>query len=52
MQLAHGGLTADPQLTRTAPLGPSTGEGLVKRPGREMTTEDIHEVVTAFAQAA
>ncbi|MGD8962385.1 MAG: NADH:flavin oxidoreductase [Desulfobacterales bacterium] len=52
MQLAHGGLTADPQLTRTAPLGPSTGEGLVKSLGREMTIDDIHQVVASFGQAA
>lgn len=52
MQLAHGGLRAEPQLTNTAPLGPSTGEGLVKSPGKEMTTTDIHRVVTAFGQAA
>jgi 2,4-dienoyl-CoA reductase-like NADH-dependent reductase (Old Yellow Enzyme family) len=52
MQLAHGGLKADPQLTGVAPLGPSTGEGLFKSPGREMATADIHEVVTAFGQAA
>ena len=26
--------------------------GLVKRPGREMTTDDIYEVVTAYGQAA
>ena len=52
MQLAHGGLRADPQLTRTMPLGPSTGEGLVKSPGREMTTADIQQLVTSFGQAA
>jgi 2,4-dienoyl-CoA reductase-like NADH-dependent reductase (Old Yellow Enzyme family) len=52
MQLAHGGLRADPQLTKTAPFGPSTGEGLIKSPGREMTTDDIHQVVRLFGQAA
>ena len=52
MQLAHGGLGADPQLTGTELLGPSTGEGLVKSPGREMTTDDIHQVVASFGQAA
>jgi 2,4-dienoyl-CoA reductase-like NADH-dependent reductase (Old Yellow Enzyme family) len=52
MQLAHGGLGADSQLTGTELLGPSTGEGLVKSPGREMTTDDIHQVVASFGQAA
>ena len=52
MQLAHGGLRADPQLTHTTPVGPSTAEGLVKSAGKEMTTADIHQVVTAFGQAA
>ncbi|MHC4445961.1 MAG: NADH:flavin oxidoreductase, partial [Planctomycetota bacterium] len=52
MQLAHGGLRADQQLTNTTPIGPSTGEGLVKSPGKKMTTADIHQVVMSFAQAA
>lgn len=52
MQLAHGGLKAEPQLTHTSPVGPSTGEGLVESPGKEMTTDDIHQVVTSFGQAA
>ena len=52
MQLAHGGLKAEPQLTNTRPIGPSTGEGLVESPGKDMTTDDIHQVVTSFSQAA
>ena len=52
MQLAHGGLKADPQLTHTSPVGPSTGEGLLKSPGKEMSTDDILQVVTAFGQSA
>jgi 2,4-dienoyl-CoA reductase-like NADH-dependent reductase (Old Yellow Enzyme family) len=52
MQLAHGGLKADPQLTNTTPIGPSTGEGLIKSPGKKMTPADIHQVVTSFGQAA
>jgi 2,4-dienoyl-CoA reductase-like NADH-dependent reductase (Old Yellow Enzyme family) len=52
MQLAHGGLKAEPQLTNTTPVGPSNGEGLVKSPGKEMTTDAIHQVVVSFGQAA
>jgi len=52
IQLAHGGLRAEPQLTNTTPVGPSTGEGLVKSAGKEMTTADIHQIVTSFGQAA
>lgn len=52
MQLAHGGLRAEPQLTNTTPVGPSTGVGLVKSAGKEMTITDIQQVVTSFGQAA
>jgi 2,4-dienoyl-CoA reductase-like NADH-dependent reductase (Old Yellow Enzyme family) len=52
MQLAHGGLKAEPQLTDTRPIGPSTAEGLVESPGKEMTIDDIQQVVTSFGQAA
>jgi 2,4-dienoyl-CoA reductase-like NADH-dependent reductase (Old Yellow Enzyme family) len=52
LQLAHGGLRADSRLTHTTPFGPSTGEGLLKSPGKEMTAADIQEVVTSFKQAA
>ena len=52
MQLAHGGLKAEPKLTNATPLGPSNGEGFVEPPGKEMTPDDIHQVVTSFGQAA
>ena len=52
MQLAHGGLRAEPQLTNATPVGPSPGEGLLESPGKEMTPDGIHQVVTAFGQAA
>jgi 2,4-dienoyl-CoA reductase-like NADH-dependent reductase (Old Yellow Enzyme family) len=52
MQLAHGGLKAEPELTNTRPVGPSTGEGLLASTGKEMTPDDIHQVVTSFGQAA
>ncbi|MDH3826082.1 MAG: NADH:flavin oxidoreductase [Desulfobacterales bacterium] len=52
MQLAHSGLKAEPQLTSTRPIGPSTAEGLLDSPGKEMTTDDIQQVVASFSQAA
>lgn len=52
LQLAHGGLQADPGLTGRERVGPSTGQGLVDPPGRPMTTEEIRNTVTAFARAA
>ncbi len=52
MQLAHGGLKADPKITGSTPFGPSTGEGLLKSPGREMTLEEIQDTIEAFGQAA
>jgi 2,4-dienoyl-CoA reductase-like NADH-dependent reductase (Old Yellow Enzyme family) len=52
VQLAHGGLRADPKFTGMTPMGPSTAEGLLESPGREMTVEDIQQVVNAFGQAS
>lgn len=52
LQLAHGGLQAKPKLTGTTPKGPSTGEGLVDPPGREMSVEEIKDVVDAFGKGA
>jgi len=52
MQLAHGGLRADAKFSGIAPMGPSTGEGLLPSPGREMTVEDIRQIVNTFGQAA
>lgn len=52
LQLAHGGLQAKPKLTGTTPKGPTSGEGLVDPPGREMSVEEIKEVVNAFAKGA
>jgi 2,4-dienoyl-CoA reductase-like NADH-dependent reductase (Old Yellow Enzyme family) len=52
MQLAHGGLRADPKLTGTEPLGPSSGRDLLKTAGKEMTTDEIQEAVSAFGHAA
>lgn len=52
MQLAHGGLMADPKLTGMEPFGPSTGEGLPASSDHEMTTDEIQDVVRAFGHAA
>jgi 2,4-dienoyl-CoA reductase-like NADH-dependent reductase (Old Yellow Enzyme family) len=52
MQLAHGGLRADPKLTGMTPMGPSTAQDLLESPGREMTAEDIQQVAKAFGQAS
>ena len=52
MQLAHGGLRADPKFTGTTPVGPSNREDLTGSPGQEMTVEDIQGAVNAFGQAS
>jgi 2,4-dienoyl-CoA reductase-like NADH-dependent reductase (Old Yellow Enzyme family) len=51
-QLAHGGLRADEKFSGHTPMGPSTGEGQLETPGREMAVADINQVVEAFGQAA
>ena len=52
IQLAHGGLRADAKLTGVTPLGPSSGQGLFESPGREMTAEEIRQMVIAYGLAA
>ena len=52
MQLAHAGLMADTDLTGTVPLAPSRLDGYTKTAPREMTPDDIGEVVDAFGTAA
>ncbi len=52
IQLSHAGLMADPDLTGVQPSGPSTGEGMVKVPGLEMTLDQIQETAEAFRKAA
>jgi len=53
LQLAHAGFFASEKVTGRMPLAP-TGwvEGLSKAPRREMTVDDIREVVEDFGQAA
>jgi len=52
LQLAHAGFFANPKLTNRIPLAPSQVEGLTKSPRKEMTVDDIREIVEAFGQAA
>jgi 2,4-dienoyl-CoA reductase-like NADH-dependent reductase (Old Yellow Enzyme family) len=52
MQLSHAGLMADPGLTGIQPSGPSSGEGMVKAPGLEMTIDQIQKAAEAFGKAA
>ena len=52
IQLAHGGLRSDAKLTGKQPAGPFVGQDILDGIGRQMTVEDIHGVVEAFAAAA
>ena len=52
MQLAHAGLMADTEQTGTLPLAPSEVDGYIKTPIREMTLDDIKDVINAFGKAA
>jgi 2,4-dienoyl-CoA reductase-like NADH-dependent reductase (Old Yellow Enzyme family) len=52
MQLAHGGLRADMKFSNVMPSGPSIVKSLLGFPHREMTVEDIQQVVDDFSQAA
>jgi 2,4-dienoyl-CoA reductase-like NADH-dependent reductase (Old Yellow Enzyme family) len=49
LQLAHSGCSANPKLTGQEALGPSNGEG---SPCREMTLENIQDLIEAFGAAA
>jgi 2,4-dienoyl-CoA reductase-like NADH-dependent reductase (Old Yellow Enzyme family) len=51
-QLAHAGLFADARLSGQMPIAPSNVPGIAGGSRREMTKEDIHTVVKAFAAAA
>jgi 2,4-dienoyl-CoA reductase-like NADH-dependent reductase (Old Yellow Enzyme family) len=52
MQLAHSGGFANPKLIGQTALAPSALAGFYKTPPREMTAEDIREMVEAFGLAA
>lgn len=52
MQLAHAGHFAPEKLTGRIPVVVSDYEGLSRSPRKELTTQDIHDLVAAFADAA
>jgi len=52
MQLAHAGYFAFAKLTGQTPMAPSNVQGFAKGPRREMTVEDIQQVVDAYGAAA
>lgn len=52
LQLAHAGFFANAKLTGKIPLAPSAIEDLANTPRREMTHQDIQEVIEAFGDAA
>ncbi len=52
MQLTHAGNFAAEKLTGQPPLVVSDFEGLAKSPRKEITAQDIREIVSAFGEAA
>jgi len=52
MQLAHAGYFSFAKLTGQTPMAPSDVAGFAKEPRREMTAEDIQQVVSAYGAAA
>jgi 2,4-dienoyl-CoA reductase-like NADH-dependent reductase (Old Yellow Enzyme family) len=52
IQLAHAGYFANAKLTGQMPMAPSNVAGFSKSPRKEMTVEDIRDVVKAYGAAA
>ena len=52
MQLAHAGFFANAKLSGHQPFAVSDVEGIAKSPRKEMTVQEIGEIVQAFAEAA
>ena len=52
LQLAHAGFFAIAKLTGQMPLAPSNVAGFSKSPRKEMTVEDIRDVVKSYGAAA
>jgi len=52
LQLSHAGYFAHPKLTGQTPMAPSKVEGISKTPRKEMSPEDIQNVISAFEAAA
>lgn len=51
-QIVHAGFFATPKITKQIPIAPSAIQGLSKSPRKEMTFQDIQEIVEAFGLAA
>ncbi|MGD1967736.1 MAG: NADH:flavin oxidoreductase [Desulfobacterales bacterium] len=51
-QLAHAGFFGNEKLSGQTPMAPSAVEGIAEGMRKEMTIEDIHKVIEAFAMAA
>ncbi len=52
LQLAHAGFFGNAKLTGHTPLAASLVAGIAKSPRKEMTAQDIQEIIKAFAEAA
>jgi 2,4-dienoyl-CoA reductase-like NADH-dependent reductase (Old Yellow Enzyme family) len=52
LQLAHGGFFAMAKLIGEAPLAPSIIPGMTKSPRRELTIQNIQDLVDSFAEGA
>jgi 2,4-dienoyl-CoA reductase-like NADH-dependent reductase (Old Yellow Enzyme family) len=52
IELSHAGILSNRKVTQRTPVLLSKVEGYVGSEGREMTVEDIHEIIEAFGQAA
>jgi 2,4-dienoyl-CoA reductase-like NADH-dependent reductase (Old Yellow Enzyme family) len=52
VELSHAGILANEKITGQTPVRVSNVEGYVGSGGREMTAEDIEEIVEVFARAA
>lgn len=51
-QIVHAGFFANPKITKQRPIAPSPIQGLAKTPRREMTYQDVQEIIKAFGLAA
>jgi len=51
-QLAHAGFFGNTQLSGQTPIAPSLVEGIAEGPRKEITKEDIEDIIAAFAAAA
>jgi 2,4-dienoyl-CoA reductase-like NADH-dependent reductase (Old Yellow Enzyme family) len=52
LQMVHAGFFANPKITEQTPIAPSAIQGLARSPHREMTFQDVQEIVEAFGLAA